>query len=109
MAAKPDFRKPAPEGVVEQTGIGTGTGNGMVALDNGSLMMVVGSHCHISTDGGQIWGRVAVAELRGDGKSVQSVVYKAAVGQAGTGAPREGGGGMGDGDVQLESLLSVGV
>ena len=30
MAAKPDFRKPAPEGVVEQTGIGTGTGNGMV-------------------------------------------------------------------------------
>lgn len=56
MAAKPDFRKPAPEGVVEQTGIGSGTGNGMVALDDGSLMMVVGSHSHISTDGGQTWG-----------------------------------------------------
>ena len=37
MAAKPDFRKPAPEGVVEQTGIGTGSGNGMVVLDDGSL------------------------------------------------------------------------
>ena len=56
MAAKPNFRKPASEGVVEQTGIGTGTGNGMVALDNGSLVMVVGSRFHISTDGGQTWG-----------------------------------------------------
>ena len=56
MAAKPDFRKPAPEGVVEQTGIGTGSGNGMVVLDDGSLMIIMGSRCHISTDGGQTWG-----------------------------------------------------
>ena len=55
MAAKPDFRKPAPEGV-EQTGIGAGSGNGMVVLDDGSLMMIMGSRCHISTDGGQTWG-----------------------------------------------------
>ncbi len=56
MVTKPSFRKPAPEGVVEQVGIGTGTGNGMVVLDDGSLMMVVGSRCHLSTNGGQAWG-----------------------------------------------------
>ncbi|MCE2434744.1 MAG: exo-alpha-sialidase [Candidatus Latescibacteria bacterium] len=56
MAAKPSFRKPAPEEVMELTGIGTGTGNGMVVLDDGSLMMVVGSRFHISIDGGQTWG-----------------------------------------------------
>ena len=65
MAAKPDFRKPAPEGVVEQTGIGSGTGNGMVALDDGSLIMVVGSHCHILDRWRPDLGRVAAAELRG--------------------------------------------
>ena len=45
MAGKPSFRKPAPEGVVEQVGIGTGSSNGMVELDNGSLMMIAGSRC----------------------------------------------------------------
>ncbi len=63
MMTKPDFRKPAPEGVVELTDIGTGTGNGMVVLDDGSLMMVVGSHCHISTDGGQTWTPILPSDL----------------------------------------------
>ena len=109
MAAKPDFRKPAPEGVVEQTGIGTGSGNGMVVLDDGSLMMIMGSRCLYLDRRRTDLGRAAAAELRGDGKSVQPVMYKAAVGQAGAGAPGQGGGGTGDRDVQLESLLSVGV
>ena len=58
MAGKPSFRKPAPEGAVEQVGIGTGASNGMVELDDGSLMMIAGSRCYTSTDGGQTWSKL---------------------------------------------------
>jgi len=54
-AAKPVFRKPPPEGVVEVVGI-AGTGSSLVELKDGSVMVVGGSSYRISTDGGVTWG-----------------------------------------------------
>ncbi len=99
MAVKPDFRKPAPEG-------GGGADRHRFRYrqwDGGFRRRLPDDGCgeplpYLDRRRPDL-GRVAAAKLRGDGKFVQPVVYKATVGQAGTGAPGEGGGGMGDGDV----------
>ncbi len=53
--AKPVFRKPPPEGVIEVLA-GIGRSWSLVELQDGSLMAVGGSNYRISTDGGQSWG-----------------------------------------------------
>ncbi len=53
VTGKPNFRKPVPPGVAERTGV---SGQGLVALDDGSLMLIGGSNYYISTDGGLNWG-----------------------------------------------------
>ena len=52
---KPNFRKPLPPGVVEQTGIGAGEGTAVVELDDGSLLLIAGKSRRISTDNGRTW------------------------------------------------------
>ena len=53
--AKPVFRKPPPEGVVELVGI-AGSGSTLVELKDGSIMLIQGGSYRISTDGGLTWG-----------------------------------------------------
>ena len=52
ITERPTFRKPAPDDVVEHAGFRV---DAMVALDDGSLMLISGAHCRTSTDGGQTW------------------------------------------------------
>ena len=54
-AAKPVFRKPPPDGVVELVGV-AGSGSTLVELKDGSLMLVQGAGYRISTDEGLTWG-----------------------------------------------------
>ncbi len=53
--AKPVWRKPPPEGVVELVGV-AGSGSALVELKDGSVMLVQGGSYRISTDGGLTWG-----------------------------------------------------
>ena len=53
-ADRPNIGKPPPEGVVELVGIG-GIDHSLVELKDGSLMLLGGGSCRISTDGGLTW------------------------------------------------------
>ena len=55
--AKPEFRKPVPEGVVEHVGIGSGS-SAMIERDDGSLMLIAGNERVESVDGGTHWGEL---------------------------------------------------
>ena len=54
--AKPEFRKPVPDGVVELVGIGSGSSSAMVERDDGALMLIEGNQYAVSEDGGMHWG-----------------------------------------------------
>jgi len=52
-AAKPTFRKPPPEGVVEIVGAPSGP---IIESKDGAILLAGGKTFRISTDGGQTWG-----------------------------------------------------
>ena len=66
--AKPVFRKPPPEGVVELVNI-AGSGSALVELKDGSIMLLKGGSYRISTDGGVTWsdGRSLGKGISGNG------------------------------------------
>jgi hypothetical protein len=68
MTGKPNFRKPVPQGVVERTGL---NGQGLVRLDDGSLMLIAVNDYYTSTDEGLNWSAARplnCAALSGSGE-----------------------------------------
>ena len=53
--AKPVFRKPPPEGVVEIIGV-AGSGSSLAELKDGTLIAAKGGGYRLSKDGGRTWG-----------------------------------------------------
>ncbi len=68
--AKPVWRKPPPEGVVELVGV-AGSGSSLVELNDGSIMLVKGGSYRISTDGGLTWGD---SQSLGEGVSGNGII-----------------------------------
>jgi len=54
-AERPRIGKAPPPGVVELVGVG-GIDHRLIERKDGSLMMVGGGSCRVSTDGGRTWG-----------------------------------------------------
>jgi len=68
--AKPVWRKPPPEGVVELVGVAGSKGT-LVELQDGSVMLVQGGSYRISTDGGLTWGD---SQSLGEGVSGKGII-----------------------------------
>ena len=55
MNEKPTFRKPVPEGVIEHTGLGSGSSSAVVQRADGSLLTIAGNRTCTSVDCGSTW------------------------------------------------------
>lgn len=63
MTEKPNFRKAVPQGVVERTGV---SGQGLVMLEDGSLMLIAGSRYYVlSAGGGLDWSTAQPLDCEG--------------------------------------------
>ena len=68
LSARPQFRTPVPEGVIEVTGVAVGEASALVALTDGALGLIAGGELLRSTDGGATWGEPLALQLPDAGR-----------------------------------------